>query len=309
MSGYGAVEFQRELARRTEDAERVVQAHLPKDLPETRVLEAMSYSVTAGGKRLRPLLIRAVYDCCVRETGGNPDPQLVEPFMAAMEYIHTYSLVHDDLPAMDNDEYRRGKKTTHAVYGPGIATLAGDGLLNYAFELMLQHIMAQEDPERMRRFVRAAAIQGEAAGIRGMVGGQSRDLEAEGRKVDLDTLQLIHEGKTAAMLRACFGIGATLAGLDERQVEALEQVGDGIGMAFQIRDDILDVTGDAAQLGKPLHSDEKNDKATVVSLLGVEGAEAECLRYTEHALGILQSYEPEGGFLTQLARHLTTREA
>lgn len=293
--------FKEELQTRTAQIEALLEEYLPKEEgPQRTVLEAMNYSVRVGGKRLRPMLMQETY----RLFGG--EGKLVEPFMAAMEMIHTYSLVHDDLPAMDNDEYRRGQLTTHKKYGEAEAILAGDGLLNFAFETALR---AFEIPSEPMRVARAMQILANKAGIYGMIGGQTADIEAEslGDKVTEEQLLFIHEHKTAALIQASMMIGAVLAGANDEEVKLMEQVAYEVGVAFQIQDDILDVTSTLEILGKPIGSDEKNNKTTYVTLKGLETATREQQEMSAHAISMLESLEQKNEFLVELIRSLITR--
>ena len=306
--------FKQQLDEKTKFAEDVLKKYLPKEEGfQKKVLEAMNYSVMAGGKRLRPILMRESFLLF----GGEGD--LAEPFMAALEMIHNYSLVHDDLPAMDNDEYRRGRKTTWNVYGDGMAVLAGDGLLNLAFESAASAFDLTDDPELTKRTAKAIQILGKKAGIYGMIGGQAADIEAEaGIGVDKELLFFIHENKTAALIQAAMMIGAVLAGAGKEAVEAMEKAAYNIGIAFQIQDDILDVTGSEKVLGKPIGSDEKNHKLTYVSFHGLDEAKKEVSRLSGEALCILRSFENhiDSGenkfyrnlFLEELVTVLITRE-
>lgn len=296
------------IERKAKEIDGVLERYLPK--PEgfqKTVMDAMRYSVTAGGKRLRPMLMQETYRMC----GGQG--RIVEPFMAAIEMIHTYSLVHDDLPAMDNDEYRRGKKTTHVVYGEGMAVLAGDALLNFAFETAATAFSACDVDgvpmvSRYRAAAGALALLGKKAGIYGMIGGQTADIEAEEAKdVTGEQLLFIHEHKTAALIEASMMIGAMLAGADEATVAAMEKCARNIGVAFQIQDDILDVTGDEATLGKAVGSDEKNHKKTYVTLRGIEQAKADVERLSSEAVDILQGCEGDSCFLRELTGYLIHR--
>lgn len=301
--------FDQELERKIKEIEQIIKAYLPQcvsgeaDWAKT-VTEAMNYSVNAGGKRLRPLLMSETY----RLFGGVD--KVIEPFMAAIEMIHTYSLVHDDLPAMDNDLYRRGKKTTWAVYGEAMAILAGDGLLNYAFETALKSFVLPEGDTN--RKARALSILAQKAGIYGMIGGQTADIEAEnlGEKVTQGHLLFIHEHKTAALIQAAMMVGAVLAGADEEQVTLVERAAYEIGIAFQIQDDILDVTSTLETLGKPVGSDAKNQKTTYVTLKGLTEASQEQKELSDHAVKLLCSLEEKGvqnEFLIELIRSLITR--
>lgn len=299
-----AMNFKETLDTKTNRAEAVLKKYMPKENGyQKRVLEAMNYSVLAGGKRLRPILMEESFLLF----GGQGE--LVEPFMAALEMIHNYSLVHDDLPAMDNDEYRRGRETTWKVYGDGMAVLAGDGLLNLAFETVASAFdLVRTDKE----FVRAACamrILGRKSGIYGMIGGQAADIMAEsGAEVTEDMLLFIHENKTAALIQAALMIGAVLAGADAADVEKMEQAAYNIGIAFQIQDDILDITGTTEVLGKPVGSDARNQKLTYVALHGLEKSGEEVQRLSAEALEILDSFEDQNEFLKELVKSLITRE-
>ena len=271
------------------------------------VIEAMNYSIKAGGKRLRPLLMFEAY----RLFGGEED--IIEPFMAAIEMIHTYSLVHDDLPCMDNDEYRRGRKTTHAVYGETMAVLAGDGLLNYAIETACKAFdklnVLQED-YNAKLIGRAISILVNKSGIYGMIGGQCADIEAENldpEQVDANRLMYIHEHKTAALIQDALMIGAVLAGANELDLAKIERAGYNIGIAFQIQDDILDVTSTTEQLGKPVGSDEKNGKTTYVTINGLEKSKADVKALSEEAVELLKDIGEGNEFLSELIIYLVDR--
>ena len=272
-----------ELDKRTGQAEEVIKRYLPKDAPHQHtVIEAMEYSVTVGGKRLRPVMMKASCEMC----GGSGS---IEPFMAAIEMIHSYSLVHDDLPEMDNDELRRGKPTTHIRYGQAMAVLAGDGLLNYAYETVLKHAAEAEDKNA---YIKAMALLAEKAGIYGMVGGQCLDVEAEKKEMELSEEQIlfVYENKTAALLQASLMCGAYLAGNDEAAA-VLEQAGYDLGIAFQLQDDILDIESTTEELGKPVGSDERNGKKTYVSYLGIETARKEQERLSKEAVELISRIE------------------
>ena len=294
-----------EIKRRTEAVWQIIEAYLPKEQGRTsEVIQAMNYSVNAGGKRLRPLLMSETY----KLFGGNGT--VIEPFMAAIEIIHTYSLVHDDLPAMDNDEYRRGKKTTWAQYGEAVAVLAGDALLNYAFETALTAFSCEGADAA--RVARALSILAKKAGIYGMIGGQDADIAAERAEEALELSQLlyIHEHKTAALIQASMMIGAVLAGACDEAVDIIEQAAYEIGIAFQIQDDILDVTSTFEELGKPIGSDEKNNKTTYVTLKGIDEASREQKELSAHAISRLEALGQKGfqnEFLTDLVKSLITR--
>lgn len=297
--------FDKELNEKVKETAAVISTYLPQGEGWAKtVMAAMNYSVNAGGKRLRPMLMAETY----RLFGG--EGRLVEPFMAAIEMIHTYSLVHDDLPAMDNDEYRRGRKTTWVEYGEAMAILAGDGLLNYAFETALKAFeLPDGDADKKAK---ALSILAKKAGIYGMIGGQTADIEAEnlGDKVTEEHLLFIHEHKTAALIQASMMIGAVLAGADEEQIALVEKAAYEIGVAFQIQDDILDVTSNLETLGKPVGSDEKNNKTTYVILKGIEEASKEQRELSNHAIELLGSLGEKGfqnEFLMELIRSLITR--
>ncbi len=299
--------FDSELDGKVKEIETILKAFLPKEDGWAKtVMEAMNYSVNVGGKRLRPMLMAETY----RLFGGTD--RIIEPFMAAIEMIHTYSLVHDDLPAMDNDEYRRGRQTTWVVYGDAMAILAGDGLLNYAFETALKSFeMTDSDCDRMK-IARALSILAKKAGIYGMIGGQTADIEAEslGEKVTQEHLLFIHEHKTAALIQAAMMVGAVLAGASDAQTAFVEKAAYEIGIAFQIQDDILDVTSSLETLGKPVGSDAKNQKTTYITLKGIEEAAQEQKEMSDHAIELLKSLEKEGfrnEFLMELIRSLITR--
>lgn len=296
--------FKETLSAKTDRAEAVLKKYLPEEEGfQKQVLEAMNYSATVGGKRLRPILMEESFLLF----GGSGE--CIEPFMAALEMIHNYSLVHDDLPAMDNDEYRRGKLTTWKVYGEGMAILAGDGLLNLAFETAASAFALTKDEFQLRCAARAIQILGRKAGIYGMIGGQTADLEAESAtEVSEELLLFIHENKTAALLQAAFMIGAVLAGADEDAISRMEKAAYNIGIAFQIQDDILDVISTTDVLGKPVGSDEKNNKLTYVSMHGLEKSKEEVARLSGEALEILDSFEMKNEFLMELIRSLITRE-
>ncbi len=260
--------------------------------------EAMQYSLLSGGKRLRPILLMAAADA-VGSTG--------EKFLttaAAIEMIHTYSLIHDDLPAMDDDDYRRGKLTNHKVFGEAIAILAGDSLLTLAFEVMLR----QKDVADSAR-IAVVNEMSRAAGMSGMVGGQAIDLQSEGKAIDLGTLRRMHLGKTGALFRAAIRSGAILAGASPQQLSALTAYAESFGLAFQITDDILDVTGDEKTLGKPIGSDARNQKSTYVTLTSLDSARSLAKQTVEEALVALKNFGTEADFLRELVRYLNTRES
>ena len=294
--------FHEELEARTKQAEEILQKYLPakEEAYQKTVMDAMHYSAMAGGKRLRPVLMKE----CFILFGGTGE--IIEPFMAAIEMIHTYSLIHDDLPAMDNDEYRRGRKTTHVVYGEAMAILAGDALLNYAFETAASAFVLDEGNPAIGK---AFMILASKAGVYGMIGGQVLDVESEGKEIDADTLKFIHIHKTSALLESAMLIGAVLAGASEQQQRTVELAARELGLAFQIRDDILDVTGNTDELGKPVGSDEKNHKNTYVALEGLEKAKEDVKRYSESAIDRLKSLPVRNEFLYELIEDLIDRRS
>lgn len=301
------MQFEQELKNKTAEIEALLERMLPKEegLQKT-IFSAMRYSLMAGGKRIRPLLIQETY----RFFGGT-DMAIAEPFMAAIEMIHTYSLIHDDLPALDNDDYRRGRLTSHKVFGEAMAILAGDALLNYAFETAAKAMDHARDDAELLRVMKAFRILSAKPGIHGMIGGQVVDVEMTGKPIPEPTLRFIFELKTGALIEASMMIGAQLAGASEEQLKAVEKAASDIGMAFQIQDDILDVIGDAALLGKPVHSDEKNDKTTWVTVYGLEQAQKDVAEYSEEAMTILKGMfaadVPEQTFLCHFVEYLIHR--
>ena len=294
--------FNQELKERIAEAEEVIKKYLPKEEGLQKIIcEAMNYSVLGGGKRLRPVMMKATYELF----GGRKE--VIEPFMAAIEMIHTYSLVHDDLPAMDNDDLRRGRATTHVKYNEGLAILAGDGLLNYAFETAIKAFDYDIDAKIVAKALKILATK---AGIYGMIGGQTVDIEAENGKqtLDEDTLLFIHKNKTAALIESSMMIGAVLAGASGEDVEAVEKIAYNIGIAFQIQDDILDVIGSEEVLGKPIGSDAKNEKLTYVSLKGLEAAKEDVAKLSNEAISAIKAFETSDRFLSELAEYLIDRE-
>lgn len=295
------MDMKRELEIRTKQIEELMAPFLPEETGyQKSVLEAMNYSFLAGGKRIRPMLMYETY----RMFGGKS--AIIEPFMAAIEMIHTYSLIHDDLPAMDNDEFRRGRKTTHIVYGEAMAILAGDGLLNLAYETMIQALV--QNPESSHHVIKAMSIIAKSAGIYGMIGGQTVDVESEGIAVDKDKLDFIYALKTGALIEASMMAGAILAGATFNEQEVIRSVSKKIGLAFQIQDDILDVTSSLEVLGKPVGSDEKNDKSTYVTLEGIEKAKQDVERLTEEAVSLMDSLVVRNEFLNNLLLYMICRE-
>lgn len=320
--------FDDELRKSQEQAEQTVERYLPEiKASPGRLAEAMRYSVLAGGKRVRPILLLQSYAMY-----GGCDDTLAGPFAAAIEMIHTSSLIHDDLPDIDNDDWRRGRKTTHAVYGSALGILSGDTLLNYAYETAMKALDEPNDAgpqkssdehddtdlqtgsdkyrERTARAASALRILMQKTGMYGMLGGQSLDVENEKNNVlsiDRDTLDFIYLHKTAALIEAPLMIGAVLAGAPETDVRTLEQVGRRAGLAFQIRDDVLDATETTEEIGKPAGSDEKNGKTTYVTLFGADGAAAEAERLTEEASAMMDSLPAAGGFLREYLIRLASR--
>lgn len=312
-------EFQTVLDTKTDRVNRLLESFLPKEEGcQKTIFEAVNYSILAGGKRLRPLFMEA---CFLLFSEGDPDretaAEILSHFMAAIEMIHTYSLVHDDLPAMDNDLYRRGKPTTHAKYGEAMGILAGDGLLNLAFETAAAAYGHITEPSctLYQRLIRAMAILGRKSGIYGMAGGQAVDVEKSGQAVDSDTLQFIYAMKTSALIEASMLIGAVLAGAAAETLEKLEAAARRIGLAFQMQDDVLDIIGSAAAIGKPVHSDERNAKTTYASLHGIAAAKAESERLSNEAQDILHEVlqnaeiQEEKQFFFALLRSLLDRKA
>lgn len=291
-----------EITKRASDIETRIKGFLPEQYEyQKTIVDAMSYSVLAGGKRLRPMLMEASYQMF----GGEGEE--LDAFMAAIEMIHTYSLVHDDLPAMDNDLYRRGKKTTHAVYGEAMGVLAGDALLNFAFETVADAMVRSAGDMRVAK---AFAVLAKKAGIYGMIGGQVVDVESEKKRqqIDRDCLDFIYRLKTGALIEASLMIGAILAGASEEEVSLMEEAGTKLGLAFQIQDDILDVTSSLEVLGKPIGSDARNEKATYVAFEGLEKAGAEVERLSREAVAILDGFKREHTFLRELFMYLIHRD-
>ena len=292
--------FKTELQERTDFAEAVIEKYLPEEHGFSgRMAEAVNYSMKAGGKRLRPVFMREAYQIL----GG--EGEIIEPFMAALEMVHTHSLIHDDLPALDNDEYRRGKKTTHIVFGEAAAILAGDALLNYAYETAFSAFDMARDEKELHRVAEALKVLAQKTGIKGMLGGQGVDVENDGKPLEKQLLDYIYENKTSALIEAALMVGGILAGASD--IEKLEQIGSKIGIAFQIQDDILDVISSAEELGKPIGSDEKNNKTTYVTLEGIEKAGNEVQKLTDEAVGLLRELTDEKSFLEELFQSLCAR--
>ena len=295
------MDIKAEIGRHTDEAEQIISSYLPKEEGyQKTVIEAMNYSFLAGGKRLRPILMLETY----RLFGGRS--KVIEPFVAAIEMIHTYSLVHDDLPAMDNDEYRRGKKTTHVVYGEAMAILAGDALLTYAFETATKALDIEPQNPGIGKAIRILSAK---AGIYGMVGGQTVDVESENTcDMTKEKLDFIYRLKTSALIEASMMIGAVLAGATGNEQKIVEEVASKVGLAFQIQDDILDVTSTMEVLGKPIGSDEKNHKSTYVTYEGIEKAGRDVADLSEQAIAQMETLVVKNEFLTELLRYLISRE-
>lgn len=294
--------FEKEFKERQQEAEKILTGYLPdREGLQKTIFNAMEYSLMAGGKRIRPILMREAY----RLFGGE-DMKVIEPFMAAIEMVHTYSLVHDDLPAMDNDEYRRGRKTTHIVYGEDMGILAGDALLNYAFETAFRAF--ETAPQESLKIGRALSVLGRKAGVYGMIGGQVIDVKETGHAVPKDVLDTIYELKTGALIECAMMIGAILGGAEEEDVRKVEKIAHYVGIAFQIQDDILDVTSTEEVLGKPIHSDEKNQKTTYVTLLGIEQAQKRVEELSNQAIDLLHQLSGENEYLEQLLIQLIHRD-
>lgn len=311
--------FKEEFEKRVENIERVIRDYLPEETGyQKTVLEAMNYSVLAGGKRLRPMLMGETF--CLFDGKNKKE---IEPFMAAIEMIHTYSLVHDDLPAMDDDEYRRGRKTTHVVFGEAIGILAGDGLLNFAYETAckgyqysfndenldnLDEQMLLERLKHSNRIMKAMNVLAKKPGVYGMLGGQVIDVQATGHAIEKDRLDVIYEWKTGALIEASMMIGAILAGASDFEVEVVRKIALSIGLAFQIQDDILDETSTMQVLGKPIHSDEKNEKTTYVTLFGLDKAKEFVEELSNQAIEQYQSLNKKNEYLEKLIYYLIDRE-
>ena len=294
------LDFKVQKEQKVREIEDSLQNYLPKQKGYQKIImEAMGYSLLAGGKRLRPMLMKETYTLF----GGHS--KVIEPFMAAIEMIHTYSLIHDDLPAMDNDDYRRGRKTTHVVYGEAMGILAGDALLNFAFETACKGLMQDVGNPAVAR---AVQILAQKAGIYGMLGGQVVDVESEGQPLEREKLDFIYDLKTGALIEASMLIGAVLAGASEKEQQVILQVAKDVGLAFQIQDDILDVTSDMETLGKPIGSDEKNHKTTYVTIRGLAQAQKDVEKISERALEGVASLSEKNVFLNELIRYLIHRK-
>ena len=292
------------LQKKAEEINRILERFLPeKGRHDQLIVESMGYSVRAGGKRLRPILMKTSFHVF---PDGKEETEMLHRFMAAIECIHTYSLCHDDLPAMDNDEYRRGRKTTHVVYGEAMGILAGDALLNYAFETAAKAFTMF--PDKSLQIGKAMQVLAGKAGIYGMIGGQVVDVTSVGMSVSKDKLDFIYELKTSALIECAMMIGAILAGAGDSDVKKVELIAKNVGLAFQIQDDILDVTSTVEVLGKPVLSDEKNEKTTYVTLVGLENAKKYVEQISNDAIVALQEFEAKNPFLEELLRQLIHRE-
>mgnify|MGYP000427023001 FL=1 len=296
------VNFQDELKKRTDEIESVIASYLPVEEGFAKTMaEAMNYSVLAGGKRLRPMLILET----LRMFGG--DENIAYPFMAAMEMIHTHSLVHDDLPALDNDDYRRGRLTTHKVYGEAMGVLSGVALLNFAYEVMLTAFDKADTQESQAYVIQALKVMSHKTGLYGMLGGQSVDVENDGKPMSREMIDYIYENKTSALIEASMMTGAILGGAAAEETATVEKAAKNIGLAFQIQDDILDVTSTAEELGKPIHSDEKNHKTTYVTLMGIGKASQQVKALSDEAVALLEGLNKKNEFLFTLLKELVGR--
>lgn len=294
------MEFKDVLKQKIDYIETLLNEYMPKEEGyQQTIMKAMNYSLKAGGKRLRPIL--TLESCKI--VGGKEEDAI--PFAMAIEMIHTYSLIHDDLPALDNDDLRRGKPTNHKVFGDGMATLAGDALLNYAFEVMLSSSIDKEDSNKYLKAINEIAKH---AGIYGMIGGQVVDVESENKIIDKDKLDFIHLNKTAAMIVGCMRAGAIIGGATEIELERITKYGKNIGLSFQIVDDILDITGDEAKLGKPIGSDIQNHKSTYPSLLGLEKSREIARQLIEEGKSSIDELSSEIDFLHQLGDYIVSRD-
>ncbi|MFR9070100.1 MAG: polyprenyl synthetase family protein [Paraclostridium sp.] len=292
--------FKDELKSRVNNVEILLNEYMPKEEGyQKTIFEAMNYSLSAGGKRLRPIL---TLEAC-KLVGGNEKDAI--PFAAAIEMIHTYSLIHDDLPALDNDDLRRGRKTNHKVYGEAMAILAGDGLLNYAYEIMLKESIRKDYSNKYLKAINEIA---KASGIYGMIGGQVVDIESEGKSISMDKLDFIHMNKTAAIIIGCMRAGAIIGGASEIQLENITKYAKNIGLSFQIVDDILDVVGDEAKLGKKVGSDIDNEKSTYPSLIGLDKSKEIAKNLIEEAKLSISNIDKDSEFLNSLADYIVDRE-
>ncbi len=299
-------EFESELKLHVEEVEQILKEMFPeqKKTYYERVMDAMAYSYFSGGKRLRPMMMLESF----RLFGGT-DTEIVKPYMAALEMIHTYSLIHDDLPAMDNDDYRRGRLTNHKQFDEATAILAGDGLLNFAYQLASFAMISEQDPQILQRKVKSFYTLADYAGVFGMIGGQMADIEAEKKEqATRDEILFIHENKTAALIIAALEIGAILAGADEVNILKMIRIGENVGLAFQIQDDILDCIGDEALLGKPVGSDARNQKTTYVTLEGLEKSKKDQEQLSKEAIELFDTLSGQNDFLRNLIMSLVERK-
>ncbi len=294
------MEFKQVLKEKIGYIEEILNEYMPKEEGyQKTIMEAMNYSLKAGGKRLRPIL---TLESC-KAVGGKEEDAI--PFAVAIEMIHTYSLIHDDLPALDNDDLRRGKPTNHKVFGDAMATLAGDALLNYAFEIMLSSSIDKEDSNKYLKAINEIAKH---AGIYGMIGGQVVDIESENKVIEKKKLDFIHVNKTAAMIVGCMRAGAIIGGASEDELQRITKYGKNIGLSFQIVDDILDITGDEKTLGKPIGSDMENHKSTYPSLLGLEKSREIAKGLINDGKTSIEGLSSEVQFLNQLADYIVSRD-
>lgn len=292
------MDFKRYTSEKKQYIDGFLRTLLPEAKPVPVIGEAMEYSLFAGGKRLRPIL--AIMACELFD--GRLEE--VMPFACCIEMIHTYSLIHDDLPAMDNDDFRRGKPTNHKVYGEGFAVLAGDALLNLAFEIMLDRIQSNPRPE----YIKAANAVAKASGISGMIGGQCFDLFYENKKVDVDILKTMHSMKTGALISAALYVGAAVAGAKDLELDNIRRLGSRLGLAFQITDDILDVEGSPERMGKGTRKDLDKHKSNFISFYGLDRSKAIAGELIGEAKAILAAYGDKGSYLSALADYILTRD-
>lgn len=292
--------FKSSLKYRVDYIEKLLKEHMPEEKGyQKTIFEAMNYSLKAGGKRLRPIL---TLEAC-RIVGGNEEDAI--PFAIAIEMIHTYSLIHDDLPALDNDDLRRGRPTNHKVYGDAMAILAGDGLLNYAFEIMLKSSIGKENPAKYLNAINEIA---KSSGVYGMIGGQVVDIESEDKKIEMEKLDFIHLNKTAAIIVGCMRAGAIIGDATEEQLENITKYATNIGLSFQIADDILDITGDESKLGKKVGSDIDNNKSTYPSLIGLEKSKEIANDLINEAKTRISNIKGDTEFLNDLAEYIVARD-
>lgn len=294
------MEFKQSLKEKIGYIEKILNEYMPKEEGyQKAIMEAMNYSLKAGGKRLRPIL---TLESC-KAVGGKEEDAV--PFAVAIEMIHTYSLIHDDLPALDNDDLRRGKPTNHKIFGEAMATLAGDALLNYAFEVMLSSSINKENPDKYLKAINEIAKH---AGIYGMIGGQVVDIESENKIIEKEKLDFIHLNKTAAMIVGCMRAGAIIGGASEDELQRITKYGKNIGLSFQIVDDILDITGNEKTLGKPIGSDIENHKSTYPSLFGLEKSREIAKELINDGKTSIEGLSSEVQFLNQLADYIVSRD-